>query len=75
MAKSELQALREEVAALRREVELLRADRTVHHYHHHAAPTPFVVQPHYPPMTPSYPPGYFPATLSGVVDTAAGCAS
>jgi len=54
---TKLDELRAEIAELRKEVAALRADRTVHHYHHQAAPTPFAPQPwpQQPGTTPYFP--------------------
>jgi len=70
----ELESLRKEVAELRAEVERLRADRTVHHYHHQAAPAPLMLPPLSPTVVPQplYPGGPYPATGGGQATGIAG---
>lgn len=62
---TEVEELRAEVASLREEVAAIRGDRSVHHYHHQAAPALFVSPL---PLAPSVPhwPTYYPATAGGV---------
>ena len=55
-----IEELRQEIVALRREIAELRGERVVHHYHHQAAPAPFIQAP-----TPLYPGGPIPTTCGG----------
>lgn len=73
---TEIEQLRQEVAALRREIAEIRADRVVHHYHHQAAPAPFVLhEPLSPTVKPMYPGGPYPATCGGTALGGVGLAS